>query len=109
MNQDRGSIKWTSLMLPEHVVLLKELYEQDQHVQQPEIDEQQVEHIHSIIMEAQREQTPICISYYSKKQVNNVTGFIQSVDSNTQQVILENKLKNKIIIPAKNLIDAQHV
>lgn len=38
--KDRGTIKWTAMMLPEHVELLKQLEHEQQKVKKPELDEQ---------------------------------------------------------------------
>ncbi|GAB3801050.1 YolD-like family protein [Virgibacillus kimchii] len=45
MVNDRGNIKWTSLMLPEHVQLIKEMWEEDDKKEKPILDEQQIEEI----------------------------------------------------------------
>ncbi|MDE1442222.1 YolD-like family protein, partial [Bacillus licheniformis] len=36
--KDRGSIKWTAMMLPEHVVLLRELESIQNKVKRPVLD-----------------------------------------------------------------------
>jgi len=38
-NKDRGNIKWTSLMLPEHVQMVKEIWKEEEKVQKPVLDE----------------------------------------------------------------------
>ncbi|GGF15217.1 hypothetical protein GCM10010954_12290 [Halobacillus andaensis] len=35
---DRGKIKWTSLMLPEHVEMVKETYKEQNKVEKPLLD-----------------------------------------------------------------------
>ena len=43
MIRDRGRIKWVSMMLPEHIKLLRDWVKEDQYEEQKEIDEQQLE------------------------------------------------------------------
>jgi hypothetical protein len=51
--RDRGNIIWTSLMLPEHVKLLRRYIKEEYHdVPEPILDEQQLEEINSLILES---------------------------------------------------------
>ncbi|MGD7045763.1 YolD-like family protein [Jeotgalibacillus proteolyticus] len=47
---DRGTIKWTSLMLPEHVEMVKEIYKEQNKVDKPLLDEQQIQD-HTFLLE----------------------------------------------------------
>jgi len=38
MGRDRGTMKWASLMLPEHVKLLQHIWREDIKVNKPELD-----------------------------------------------------------------------
>ena len=42
MVNDRGTKKWTSLMLPEHVEILKKVFAEQSYQTKPILDEQQV-------------------------------------------------------------------
>ena len=39
MIRDRGNIKWTAMMLPEHVVELRKWMDQDNYTERPELNE----------------------------------------------------------------------
>ena len=39
MIQDRGNIKWTAMMLPEHAGLLRDWHDQNELADSPELDE----------------------------------------------------------------------
>jgi len=43
--RDRGNIKWTSLMLPEHVEMLKEVWKEDERVEKGMLEEDQAAEI----------------------------------------------------------------
>jgi len=50
--KDRGSIKWTAMMLPEHVGLLRELESRQNKVKRPVLDMSQIEEMEMAISEA---------------------------------------------------------
>ncbi|TWL46206.1 hypothetical protein CHCC15543_4477 [Bacillus licheniformis] len=50
--KDRGTIKWTSMMLPEHVSLLRELENNHNKVKRPTLDMAQIEDMERDISEA---------------------------------------------------------
>ncbi|GIP64468.1 hypothetical protein J32TS6_30230 [Virgibacillus pantothenticus] len=41
MVNDRVTIKWTSIMLPEHVEMLEEVWKEQEYKEKPILDEQQ--------------------------------------------------------------------
>ena len=47
--RDRGSIKWSSLMLPEHKERLSAWYKEQEYVTKPELDEQKWEEINRLL------------------------------------------------------------
>lgn len=36
-NRDRGKIKWTAMMLPEHIYLLREWQKEDDYIPKPDL------------------------------------------------------------------------
>lgn len=50
--KDRGAIKWTAMMLPEHVSLLRELESNQDKVKRPVLDMSQIEDMEMAISEA---------------------------------------------------------
>ena len=44
-NRDRGTIKWTAMMLPEHVKLLREWHAEDDYIPKPQHDEYEFEEL----------------------------------------------------------------
>lgn len=72
MNQepkDRGSIKWTSLMLPEHVDMLRNLWKEDERVERGWMEEQQAASIDFVLKHAMNEKLPVCIEVDNKSGV----------------------------------------
>jgi len=48
MIRDRGNIKWTAMLLPEHVKAVRDWLETDGHIERPNLDDWELE---SILME----------------------------------------------------------
>lgn len=89
MPRDRGSIKWSSLMLPEHAELLKEMWQNDDKRTKPNLDEQQAELLDAQILEAFEWQSPVCLYIYENGGITELTGTIIKLDSPANSVLLE--------------------
>ncbi|GGJ85267.1 hypothetical protein GCM10007063_04710 [Lentibacillus kapialis] len=88
MPRDRGSIKWASLMLPEHTELLKDMWLEDDIISKPVLDEQQIELLNGQLLEALERQSPVCLCVYDKGTITEWTGMINKLNSHTNTVIL---------------------
>lgn len=80
MVRDRGNIKWVSMMLPEHVKLLKEYKKELQEVEKPALDEQKYEEFNDVISGALEENIPLEYTYYQKGEMKKLVGQINQID-----------------------------
>jgi len=80
MVQDRGTIKWSTLMLPEHAEMLKELWRQDKKAVKPILDPQEMEMLNRRLLEAYAQQHTITISIYENGLEINYTGKLKRMD-----------------------------
>ena len=65
MLRDRGSIKWVSMMLPEHVELIKEYHEGLDKVKKPVLDEQKYDELNNkVIRDAMEENKLLQFFFY---------------------------------------------
>lgn len=78
--KDRGTIKWTSLMLPEHVEELKRLWDETKLMTKPQLDEQQLEEINQLCLDAFTNGQPVQISYYKSGIMKQLNGTIVKLD-----------------------------
>ncbi len=62
--KDRGLIKWSVFMTPEHNRLLEDWYSEDSHEDRISLSEEQVEEIEQTIHDALMTQTAVLIEYY---------------------------------------------
>ena len=86
MIKDRGKMKWVSMMLPEHVQMLREWADEDLNEERVVLDEQQIEEINHIIAEAMEHQILVAISYYNQKRYHVMIGHIHYYDEWKQQL-----------------------
>lgn len=80
MIRDRGRIKWTSMMLPEHVKLLRDWSKEDTYEQKMEIDEQKLDSMNEAISEAMEMGKSVIITHYRRKNYELVIGNIHFWD-----------------------------
>lgn len=78
--RDRGSIKWSSLMLPEHKERLSAWYKEQEYVAKPELDEQKWEEINRLLAEAWAENQKIEVTYYHDHRLHTAVGRIKTCD-----------------------------
>ncbi|KSU83430.1 YolD-like protein [Fictibacillus enclensis] len=91
MLKDRGGIKWTSLMLPEHVKALREFDWDITKIERPVLDEQQLEEINETICAAMEFNKAVKIAYYKSGRIETTNGHIHYLDVHNKQVRLVNK------------------
>ncbi|HEX7063724.1 MAG TPA: YolD-like family protein [Bacillales bacterium] len=78
--QDRGSIKWSSLMLPEHRERLSDWYKEQDNIAKPQLDEQKKEEMNRLLAEAVAENQKVRVTCHKNHHLHQVTGFIKKPD-----------------------------
>lgn len=92
MVNDRGSIKWSSMMLPEHAKLLRKLWEEDNKTNKPILDAQQIEILNRELQIAYEKNIPVELKLYTLEGMKRVVAEIIKLDSLSKEVhvIMEN-------------------
>lgn len=90
MNRDRGTIKWTAMMLPEHVKLLREWQTEDTWTEKPQLDEAQLEQINQQVYTAYEQQQKVMVRVWEYQQMSVYTGFIQKLNDYERYLQLDN-------------------
>lgn len=80
MIRDRGRIKWTSMMLPEHVKMLRDWVKEDAYEYRKELDEQQLEAMNETLLGAMEFDQQVIISHYHGHHYEIVMGKIHYWD-----------------------------
>lgn len=89
---DRGTIKWTSMMMPEHIEILKEIHEQQEWKEKPMISEFQKEEVNLAMQLALKDDLTIDIEYYKNHDYHKIKGKLLGVDVLNQYVKIEDEL-----------------
>lgn len=79
--KDRGTKKWTAMMLPEQVEMVKELWLEDEMIDRPVLDEYQLQEIDQKINTAAEYKLPMEFELWVNGFVEEVQGVISNVDA----------------------------
>ncbi|MED1468138.1 YolD-like family protein [Bacillus salipaludis] len=105
MIRDRGRIKWTSMMLPEHVKLLRDWVKEDGYENRKEMDEQQLELMNEILLEAIEFDQFVTVTYYRNRNYEIVIGKIHYWDKMTQKLHVVDRFEGARRIPIREIAD----
>jgi hypothetical protein len=103
--RDRGAMKWTAMMLPEHVKLLRDWTEEDQYEQKPELDEQMIEEMNTLLCEAMEDGRELVITYYGHKRHQLLIGTIHRYDELNRKLHIIDKFGEAHYVPVDKMID----
>lgn len=105
--KDRGTKKWTSLMLPEHIELLKDAFAEFEYKEKPILDEQQIIEINTQLKHALKANLAVEIKYYldhdfytSKGKLLNIDtfgGYLRLDDENKEEIYLIDIVDVKVL------------
>ena len=109
MIRDRGRIKWTSMMLPEHVKLLREMVKEDQYEQKKDLDEQQLEWMNEIVTKAMECNQFLMVTYYRQHNYEKVVGRIHKWDEISRQLQIADRFAEVHHIAIADIADIQLV
>jgi hypothetical protein len=85
--RDRGNVKWTSMMLPEHVKELRKYINEDYYdIPEPTLDEQQMVEINTIILESMECNIPLSFTVYKNKRLIKIVGNVHYFDHINQEL-----------------------
>ncbi len=94
---DRGTKKWTSLMMPEHVEMLKDVFVENKEM--PDVDEHQISENNLLLEEALHNDLEVQIKYYANNDHKVINGNILYIDGMNKMIFLEDEeIEMKYII-----------
>lgn len=105
MIRDRGRIKWVSMMLPEHIKLLRDWVKEDQYEERKEIDEQQLELMNMTLTEAIEFDQFVTITHYRNRNYEIVIGKIHYWDGMAQKLHIIDHFEEVHRIPITAIAD----
>ena len=94
--KDRGRLKWTAMMLPEHVEMLREWQKEDRYNTKPELDDFELEAIYEEIHLARKRQCDIEIRIW-RENTESFTGLISNIDLQSKFLYLDTGIQTQKI------------
>lgn len=88
-DRDRGKIKWTSLMLPEHLERLREWQAEDHYISRPELDQFDWDEIQQTLETAHLRQSETEIQTWHDGEITHHQGKIKEINVHNKIVMLE--------------------
>lgn len=104
MLRDRGTIKWTSMMLPEHLTQLKQDLLDVSKFEKPSLDAQQIEEMDIIVSEALEFNKELVLKLFNNGFVENVTGRVHYINFEQQKLHVKDQNDNTVYINMNNII-----
>lgn len=105
MIKDRGAIKWTAFMMPEHVKLEKHYWMEQNKITKPELDEQQIEEINLKIESAMEFNEKLMFYYYINGEIRFIIGKVHYVDTLRRKFRIMDEHEKVNIINFDDLVD----
>lgn len=88
---ERGNIKWTAMMMPEHKALLAKHDRETRKKQRPILDEQELEEYSRIIGEAFVNENEVVVTLFDEFENNTLTGKITKIDQQKSCIKLQSE------------------
>ena len=105
MIKDRGTIKWTAMMLPEHVGMVKRVWKNAEKQPKPILDEQALEEIERSILEANKTRNELVITYWENGEFINIVGHVHSIITHQNAIRIEDKFESRYTVAFSDIID----
>lgn len=110
MLNDRGNIKWTSMMLPEHLVEIKKWKQEQFHDKKRDLTEWEIEEIEQTIQRAFKLRKLVKLTLWEHNKPHNLVGLVTGADVYKKELLLDTDLAVKHItfdkIQNASLVDA---
>lgn len=106
--KDRGRIKWTAMILPEHLAELRNWHTEDDLTARPELTEWDLAAIQEEIEIAYRRKCETLIKTWRNNRIIEYQGIIETIDLHSKAILLAD-LFGDIRISIEQIISAQSV
>ena len=107
-NRDRGRIKWTAMMLTEHVQKLREWTNEDDYEERPSLDEFDLQLIQDEIELAYKSKGQVLIKTWNNGHLEKHRGIIEGIDFQLMMIVL-NVSPGLERISVKDIVGVQNI
>lgn len=105
-NRDRGTKKWVAMMLPEHVVKIKEWVAEDDYTERPDLDDWELQQIQEEIEVAYKSKCQTLIKTWVDGKIIHYQGTIKEIDLHLRIIMLQDPFGIERI-PVEKIISVQ--
>lgn len=105
--RDRGTKKWTAMMLPEHVRELKKSLIDEKRIKRPILDEQEIEMLEETVIEAIDRDYPLIFSIFENGFIQTITGKVTFIDHIQKQFRVKDTSEITHFIAFKDVINIE--
>lgn len=106
MIRDRGNIKWTAMMLPEHVAKLRDWMDKDRYIERPVLEDFDLQSIQEEIEVAYKRKCQTLLKTWIDGKIIPYQGTIEKIDIHSKCIILEDPFGIERI-PVADVISVQ--
>ncbi|WP_332274781.1 YolD-like family protein [Bacillus velezensis] len=104
MLRDRGTIKWTSMMLPEHLTKLKQDLLDVSKMERPYLDEQQIEEIDILVSEAMALNKELKFKLFKEGVAEDLIGTVQYLNYERHKLHVKDHHDQTVYITMNDII-----
>lgn len=97
MLKDRGSMKWTAMMLPEHLVEIRKWKEEQFYDKKRELTEWELEEIEQTVQRAAAMQKQITLTLWNNHNLHDKIGLVTGIDPYKKELLLDTDISVKRI------------
>jgi hypothetical protein len=97
-------MKWTAMMLPEHVKMLRNEFIEFDKVDKPTLDEHQLEEINSTILEAMEFNNELVFTYFDNGDMKLYIGHVHYIDGLKKELRLVDRHSDVFFIKFHNIL-----
>ncbi len=106
MIRDRGNIKWTAMMLSEHVRELRKWMDQDNSTRRPELNEWDLQSIQEELELAYKRKCEALIKTWNSGRIIQHHGIVKDIDLRRMCIVLEDPFGSETMLVA-DIINVQ--
>ena len=105
-NRDRGTKKWTAMMLPEHIVALRNWMDKDHYEERPELSDWELQSIQEEIEVAYKRKCQTLIKTWKDGKIMTRGAIVEVIDVRSRCIVLDNPFGLERI-PYSDIVSAQ--
>lgn len=97
MIRDRGNMKWTAMMLPEHLVGIREWKQEQFYDKKRDLTEWELEEIEQTIQRAFKMRQLVTLTLWNNNKLHDETGLVTGMDPIKKELLLDTDMAIKHI------------